>query len=212
MKKIAVIDYGAGNQKNIFRAIKAINCKPVLAQNEKDLNGIKYIIVPGMGSFSIAVEHMKKTGLFNSLINASQEGVNILGICLGLQLFFESGDEGGENLGLGILQGNVEPLHNFCKFSEGYKIPVMGWYKPLWNIPNDDAESSKLLNSISNSYMYFAHSFGVVPKDKSIELCKIDYYGAEIIAAVKKDNIFGTQFHPEKSGVAGLEILKAFIS
>ncbi|MDA0753773.1 MAG: imidazole glycerol phosphate synthase subunit HisH [Candidatus Marinimicrobia bacterium] len=211
MKKVAVIDYGAGNQKNIFRAIKAINCEPVLASKKSDLDGIRYIIVPGMGSFSVAVRHMKRTGLFEALIEAANSNKKILGICLGLQLFFEHGDEGGKNIGLGILKGKILPLENFCDFADDYKIPLMGWYKIVWTL-SEETEFSKIINKVSDKHMYFAHSYGVQPENKNIELCTLDYYDAKIVAAIKKDNIFGTQFHPEKSGEAGLEILKAFIS
>tara|TARA_B110000444_G_C18668230_1_gene513996 strand:+ start:23 stop:661 length:639 start_codon:yes stop_codon:yes gene_type:complete len=212
MKKVAVIDYGAGNQKNIFRAIKAINCEPILATKKEDLKGLNYIIVPGMGSYSVSINHMKKTGLFDGLIEAANNGINILGICLGLQLFFESGDEGGKNNGLGILDGKILPLERLCNFSHDYKIPVMGWYKTKWILPKEETKFSKIINKISDNHMYFAHSYGVSLKEKDIELSILDYYDSKIVAAVKKDNIFGTQFHPEKSGMPGLQVLKAFVS
>jgi imidazole glycerol-phosphate synthase subunit HisH len=212
MKKVAVIDYGAGNQKNIFRAIKAINCEPVLVKTKKDLVGINYIIVPGMGSFSVAVKNLKETGLFEELVRAANDGKNILGICLGLQLFFENGDEGGEDKGLGILKGKILPLENFCDLDFGYKIPVMGWYKIDWNFKEDESNFSRIIGTISGEHMYFAHSYGVVLDDKDIELSSLNYFNSSIVAAIKKDNIFGTQFHPEKSGEAGLKILEAFVS
>jgi glutamine amidotransferase len=192
MKKVAVIDYGAGNQKNIFRAIKAINCEPVLVKTKKDLVGINYIIVPGMGSFSVAVKNLKETGLFEALVKAANEG--------------------GEDKGLAILKGKILPLESFCDLDFGYKIPVMGWYKIDWNFKEDENNFSKIIGTISGEHMYFAHSYGVVLDDKDIELASLNYFNSSIVAAIKKDNIFGTQFHPEKSGEAGLKILEAFVS
>ena len=127
-----------------------------------------------------------------------------------MQLFFENGDEGGSNVGLGLLKGKTVPLLNHCNFAHGYKIPIMGWYNIQWNLEDDGSEFSKIINSISGESMYFAHSYGVVPKDKHIEIGVLNYFSSPIVAAVKKNNIFGVQFHPEKSGILGLNILKAF--
>ena len=212
MKNVAVIDYGAGNQKNIFRAIKAIGYDPVLAQKASDLNNIDFIIVPGMGSFSLAVNHLKKSGLFDGIVNASNNGIKILGICLGLHLFFENGDEGGANKGLCLLKGKTIPLKNYCDFEPGYKIPIMGWYKVRWNLSDDGNNFSQIINSISGEHMYFAHSYGVVPKNKDVEIGILNYFNSPIVAAVRSNNIFGVQFHPEKSGIVGLKVLKAFLS
>ena len=165
-----------------------------------------------MGSFSIAITHLKKSGLFDALIHAANGGKNLLGICLGLQMFFENGDEGGSNKGLGLLKGQILPLEKFCTFDVGYKIPVMGWYKLDWHIPKDDTDFSKVINTITDEHMYFAHSFGVVPENKNVEICTLNYFNSRIIASIKEGNIFGTQFHPEKSGEAGLKVLRAFVS
>ena len=212
MIKVGVIDYGAGNQKNIFRAIKSIGCEPILAKKTVDLKRTDFIILPGMGSFSHAVMHLKKSGLFEGIIDAANDGKKILGICLGLQLFFENGDEGGANVGLGLLKGQTVPLADYCDFENGYKMPIMGWYNVQWKITDNGSEFSKTINSISRESMYFAHSYGVVPNDKYIEIGVLNYFNSPIVGAIKKKNILGAQFHPEKSGIVGLKFLKAFLS
>tara|TARA_B100000989_G_scaffold289062_1_gene260417 strand:- start:26 stop:661 length:636 start_codon:yes stop_codon:yes gene_type:complete len=209
--KIGVIDYGAGNQKNIFRAIKALGEKPLLIQKYNDLKNTDHIIIPGMGSYSSAIKHLKKSGLFDGLKEAKLKEKKIFGICLGLQILFESGEEGGEIKGLNFFRGKVSNMKKNKEFSPLSKFPVLGWYKQNWNLSKFDRSFAESIKNYPESPLYLAHSFEVLPKSKDIIVAEYNYFGKNIVSAIKKDNLSGTQFHPEKSGNFGLKILKGFL-
>lgn len=198
---IAVIDYKAGNLNSVLKAFEKIGAKIFVAQNSKDLKKADKFLLPGVGSFKEAMLNLEKLGFVEEL----QEQVLvqrklILGICLGMQLFLEKGFEGGVCNGLGFIEGEV------VKFKDdlGLKIPHMGWNEL------EILKQSPIYEGIENkSDFYFVHSYHVDCKDEFAS-AKTEY-GYKFVSSVQKDNIFGVQFHPEKSQNLGLKLLENFV-
>lgn len=199
---LAVIDYGAGNLHSVLHALQHIGASDIqIVRYPEQLHGAKKIILPGVGAFGAGIQALKKQKLIEPLQKAIAEGIPYLGICLGMQFLFEQSDEMGEHKGLGILEGYV------TRFSEmkGYKIPHMGW-----NRLNLVRQSPLLHHLPDDSYAYFVHSYYCVPQRADDTLISVNY-GINFTAAVHRDNIYGVQFHPEKSQRTGLQILANFI-
>ncbi len=199
---IAVVDYDAGNIKSVEKALQYIGASPVITRDVEIIKKADKVIVPGVGAFEDAMKKLETFGLVEPIREVAKKGTPIMGICLGLQLFFERSDESENDVpGLGLLPGEV------VKFPEtpGYKIPHMGWNSIKIN-PN-----SRLFKGIpEDSYVYFVHSYYL--KAKHLEdVAATTQYIVDVHAAVECDNVFATQFHPEKSGEVGLQILKNFV-
>lgn len=198
---IAIIDYDAGNLKSVEKALVALGETPIVTRDKEEILKADKAILPGVGSFGDAMEHLHRFGLVDVIKEFCASGKPFLGICLGLQLLFERSDETSGVEGLGILPGEILKIPD-C---EGLKIPHMGW-NSLEITPN-----AKLFKGISNgAYVYFVHSYYLKAKDPSI-VAATTGYSTLIHASVEKDNIFACQFHPEKSSEVGLHILKNFI-
>ncbi len=199
-KKIAIIDYGMGNLKNVRNAFIFLGYDAKITGNYKDIENATHLILPGVGGFKDAMSTLKRKGLAEPVKDAISAGNNFLGICLGMQLLFETSEEFGYSEGLGILKGKV------IKFDESVVplMPHIGW---------NNMEILKQINEFNgiknNVFFYFLHSYYCVPEE-NITVAFCDYYG-KFSACVKKDNIFACQFHPEKSHTAGLALLKNFI-
>jgi glutamine amidotransferase len=202
---ITIIDYGMGNLRSVQKAFEKFCSNVVVSSSAKDILKADKIVLPGVGAFKTAMDELKKRGLIQPIKASIKEGKPFLGICLGLQLLFSESEEGKKIKGLDIIEGKVKRF----KEKDGLKIPHMGW-----NIVKSKVKSqkSKILNGIEkNSYMYFVHSYYVAPKDKSVILCETDY-GGNFASGVHKDNIWGLQFHPEKSQSIGLKIVENFVN
>ncbi|MGN0812789.1 MAG: imidazole glycerol phosphate synthase subunit HisH [Candidatus Coproplasma sp.] len=196
---IAVIDYGVGNLFSLTHSLKKIGAENVVTNDFKIIKNADKLILPGVGAFGDAAEKLKKDGLDELIIEQCNEGKPLLGICLGMQLLFDKSFEYGEHKGLGLISGEVLPLKDYVT---GLKIPHMGWNSlkiyddnPLFNKTNQ------------GDYVYFVHSFFAKCNEG---LSATSDYGIEVTAAVRKNNVFGMQFHPEKSGEIGLKMLKQF--
>lgn len=200
---IAVVDYDAGNIKSVEKALEYIGEKPLITRDISLIDRADKVIVPGVGAFEDAMEKMNRYHLTENLRNVARRGTPILGICLGLQLFFERSDESEHDVeGLGLLPGEIVRFPE----KEGFKIPHMGWNSLKIN------PSSRLFRGIpEDSYVYFVHSYYLQAKHEEDVAATTDYI-VNVHAAVERDNVFATQFHPEKSGEVGLEILKNFVS
>ena len=200
---VAIVDYDAGNIKSVEKALQYIGEHPVITRDVKEIKKADHVIVPGVGAFEDAMEKMNRYELTKVLQDVAASGTPIMGICLGLQLFFERSDESEHDVkGLSLLPGEIVRFPE----KEGYKIPHMGWNSLKIN-PN-----SKLLKGIPEDvYVYFVHSYYLKAKHIEDVAATADYI-VPVHAAVEHDNIFATQFHPEKSGDVGLEILKNFVS
>lgn len=200
---LAVIDYGAGNLRSVLHALKHLQAEDVqLIQAPSELEGAEKIILPGVGAFGSGMQKLHEQGLVEPLRNAILDGVPYLGICLGMQFLFESSDEMGDHEGLGILKGNVT---RFPKFDD-LKVPHMGW-----NTLNAQKKSALLGDLPENPYAYFVHSYYCIADNTEDILISVDY-GMNFTAAVERKNIYGVQFHPEKSQQVGLQILKNFLA
>jgi glutamine amidotransferase len=194
---IAIIDYGIGNLRSVQKAFERQNIKAVITQNADEIRQADKIILPGVGAMKPAMDKLNELKLIDVIIEAAKKKP-FLGICLGLQLLFEESKEGGQIKGLGLLKGKVELFQKL-------KVPQIGW-----NQLNIIKKESPILQGIDEgSNVYFCHSYYVVPEDKSIVITQTKY-GLEFASAVQKDNIFGVQFHPEKSQKVGLKILQNF--
>ncbi|NYB52085.1 MAG: imidazole glycerol phosphate synthase subunit HisH [Methanobacteriaceae archaeon] len=198
---IAIIDYGSGNLKSIRNGFQKADADVVVTREKSLLEKADALVLPGVGAFGTAMEHLRK---YENIIHQHiRDDKPFLGVCLGLQVLFSESEESPGVKGLDVFPGKVlrfpEELRN-----ENLKIPHMGWNN--LNI----RQESPLLKGITDDYMYFVHSYYVQPDDEDVVLATVDY-GLEVPAVVGYDNTFATQFHPEKSGDAGLEILKNFL-
>ena len=197
---IGIIDYDAGNIRSVEKALSYLGEKTVVSRNPETLKNADKVILPGVGSFGQAMENLHRYELVPVIRDMIEDGKPFLGICLGLQLLFESSEESPGAEGLGILKGKILKIPS----SPGLKIPHMGWNSlQLQN-------NGRLFRNIpQDTYVYFVHSYYLQAQEPEI-VKAVTEYSTEIHASVEKDNVFACQFHPEKSGKYGLEILKNF--
>ncbi len=197
---IAIIDYDAGNLKSVEKALQYLGEECIVTRDKEKLLKADKIILPGVGAFGDAMEKLHKFELVDVIHKLVKENKPFLGICLGLQLMFESSEEGPGVKGLGLLPGKIVKFPE----KEGFKIPHMGWNSI------DVKEGSRLFNGVSNnSYVYFVHSYYLQAENEN-DVAATTEYITHVHASVEHDNIFACQFHPEKSGDVGLRILKNF--
>ena len=198
---IALIDYDAGNMKSVEKALQLLGQETVVTRDPDEIYRADGVILPGVGSFGDAMENLRRFGLVEVIRRVTEQGTPFLGICLGLQLLFESSEESPGVKGLGLLPGKILRIPD----GEGLKIPHMGW-NSLEITPG-----ARLFRGIpQDSYVYFVHSYYLKAEDPAIVAASAQY-GVSIHASVERDNVFACQFHPEKSGEIGLRILKNFI-
>lgn len=197
---IAIIDYDAGNLKSVEKALMHIGQEAIITRNKEEILGADKIILPGVGSFGVAMDKLHSYDLVDTIKTAVNMKKPFLGICLGLQLLFSGSEESEGVKGLGILEGEIVKIPKCGDL----KIPHMGWNSI------DITPGAKLFQGIPNeSYFYFVHSYYLKAKYEQ-DVAATTNYCTVIHASVEKDNVFGCQFHPEKSGEAGLQILKNF--
>ena len=205
---VTIVDYNSGNISSVINSFKEVAKDKAYIEVTSDLNKIKSsdkVVLPGQGSFKSCVDGINNiSGLVDTLNEFSIDNKKpLLGICVGLQMFADVGFEETETKGLGWIPGKVSKINNQ---NGKYKLPHIGWNQI--NILKD----SKIFKDIeNNSHMYFVHSYEFIPEDKSVILATTDY-SSNIVCSVEKENIFGTQFHPEKSDVSGLKIIDNFIN
>ncbi|MDD5281635.1 MAG: imidazole glycerol phosphate synthase subunit HisH [Candidatus Omnitrophica bacterium] len=200
--KIAIIDYGMGNIHSVSKAIELCGAKPIITNKKSQLSSCEKIVLPGVGAFDDAVTELEKLKLIPVIKEQVKNKKPFLGICLGMQLLFETSQEAKSKAGLGILKGQV------IKFSAklGQKVPHMGW-----NNLEDISAGCSLLNGITaRAQVYFCHSYYPEPVDKDVVAASCNY-GVKFACALAKENIYGVQFHPEKSQAIGLKIIRNFV-
>ncbi|NQY24085.1 MAG: imidazole glycerol phosphate synthase subunit HisH [Campylobacteraceae bacterium] len=198
---IGIIDYNMGNLASVYNACSLLDTKASIVKNPDDLKNFDRIILPGVGAFGDAMLHLKQTGMKDAILDFSKLGKPMIGICLGMQLLFESSEEFGSHEGLGLIDGKILKFDK-SKMKEDFKVPHMGWNK----ITNT---KSVLFDGLEDPYLYFVHSFHVHTKEENV--IGSTTYGYEFASAVNKNNIYGFQPHPEKSHDNGLKILKNFL-
>jgi glutamine amidotransferase len=196
--RIAVVDYGMGNLRSVEKALEHVGVAANVTSDHDEVRAADGVVLPGVGAFPRAMERIRELGLDELVAERRQSGVPLLGICLGLQLLFESSSELAGDMGLGLLEGPVGGLE-----AEGLKVPHIGWAPVRWE------RESRLTDGIpSETPFYFVHSFA--PRPTADELLGTAEYGSRFACAAERDNVFGVQFHPEKSSAAGLRLLSNF--
>ena len=196
---IAIIDYGVGNLFSVEKAFASIGEDVKVTGEAEDLRSADKLVLPGVGAFGDCMKNLEATGLIPVIMEQIANKKPLLGICVGLQILFEGSEESPGAKGLGIFKGMVKKIH-----ADNLKIPHMGWNAISF-------KNSNIFNDLKQkAYFYFVHSYHAVPKDNEVVVATTDY-GEVLTAAIARNNIYATQFHPEKSGDVGLQILKNFV-
>lgn len=200
MGLIAIIDYGMGNLRSVEKAFEHVGHKAFIARRPEEVFKGTHVVLPGVGGFPECMKNLEQTGMIDAVYKSIESGRQFLGICLGLQLLFSESEEFGCHKGLNILEGRVVRF----RLGSEFKVPHMGW-----NQVRIERDVPLLKGVPGNSFVYFVHSYYVVPTDKGI-ISTFSDYGGEFASSVCRGNIFACQFHPEKSQEIGLRILKNF--
>jgi len=200
MSLIAIIDYGMGNLRSVEKAFQHVGHEAFIARRPGEVSRASHVVLPGVGGFPECMKNLKLSGMVDAVYGSIESGRPFLGICLGLQLLFTESEEFGTHEGLNILKGRVVRF----RLGPEFKVPHMGW-----NQIRIRKEAPLLQGIEDDSFLYFVHSYHVIPSDGEI-ISTLTDYGGEFVSSVWKDNIFACQFHPEKSQETGLRILKNF--
>lgn len=197
---MAVVDYGMGNLASVIKALERSGAEARVTASTTAVRSAAAVVLPGVGAFRDAAERLERSGLGAAVLERITAGVPFLGVCLGLQLLFESSEEGGRWSGLGVFGGVVERLET------ALKVPHIGWNELEWT-----AAGREMADGLPGGVaVYFVHSYAASPADPSIVAATTDY-GGPVVAAVARDNVWAVQFHPEKSSRAGLRLLAGFV-
>ena len=199
--KIVIIDYGMGNLRNVQKGFEHIGVGATVTRNKNEIAGASAIVLPGVGAFGDCMENLEKYGLIEPILRSVEKGKPYLGICLGLQILFSESEEFGNKKGLDLIKGKVVRFQP----DSGHKVPHMGWntVEKVREVP--------LLDGIeSGTFFYFVHSYYVNPDEAKWNLTMTPY-GIPFVSSIRKENLFATQFHPEKSQQKGLKILENFV-
>ena len=200
MSRVAIIDYQMGNLRSVQKGFERVGVQAEIVADPRQIGPTDKIVLPGVGAFGDAIAELRRRDFVSLIRDAIAANQSFLGICLGLQMLFDVGYEGGEHEGLGILRGKVLRFD----LPHEFKVPHMGWNRGRIVRP-----APILRETAPDTFFYFVHSYYVVPEDKDVIAIECDY-GGPFCAAVWKDNLFATQFHPEKSQADGLKLLKNF--
>lgn len=212
-RKVTVIDYGVGNLLSVCRAFEHVGADPVLASSPSAILAADRLVLPGVGAFGPAMETLVRSGLSDAIReNAITRGHPFLGICLGMQMMLETSSEFGCHKGLGLIPGTVNRIAPVGASGDAHPIPHIGWalLSPFGG--GERWENSILSNHAARDCVYFVHSFVSIPADAEQLVAVADYNGLAVSATIGGGNMWGCQFHPEKSGPAGLNILNTFLS
>lgn len=207
MKRVAIIDYHLGNLFSVVQACKKVGLDIELCSDSSLLEKFDGFILPGVGSFKDAMSYLQTSGLDKALIQELKKGKPLFGICLGLQLLFDQSEEFGLSKGLGIIPGSVKKFSGFDYNGKKIRVPNIGWNKFYFN-PLRSEKISPLDTLADSVYCYFVHSYYVVPDVQEIALTYTEYESIKYASSIQYKNVFATQFHPEKSGIDGLEIYR----
>jgi glutamine amidotransferase len=200
MSRIVIVDYGMGNLRNVQRGFERVGFDAKVTRSKKEIEKASGIVLPGVGAFKDCMVNLERYHLIETILRSIEKGKPYMGICLGLQILFSESEEFGLHKGLGVVKGRV------VKFRPDpeHKVPHMGW-----NTVEMKKEVPMLKETQGGDFFYFVHSYYVVPDDKEW-MATTTHYGISFTSSIWKDNIFATQFHPEKSQEKGLKILEAF--
>jgi glutamine amidotransferase len=203
-KEIAIIDYGRGNLRSVQKGFERVGWEATITRTTQKIRDARAVVLPGVGAFRDCMENLERLGLVDPILESIRSGKPFLGICLGLQLLFSISEEFGPTPGLSVFKGKVQRFPTNTTTMKELKIPHMGW-----NTIRIRHTSPVLQEVPDSSFFYFVHSFYVNPEDPDL-MCTETDYGITFVSSIQKDNVFATQFHPEKSQSLGLRILKNF--
>jgi len=205
---VAIIDYRMSNLHSVEAACRKVGLSSVITADAGKILDAKAAILPGVGAFGEAMTQLKESGLDKSITRFVKTGRPFIGICLGLQLLFERSEEFGSHQGLGLIKGSVKKFHFNNSGDTKYPVPQVGWNRVEQNASS--WQDSLLCNNRSGDFMYFVHSFYVQPDEESVVLSSTTYGDQQYCSSIQQNNIFATQFHPEKSGAVGMKIYEQF--
>lgn len=208
--RVAVIDYGVGNLLSVQRGLESCGADVIISNKPDEILKSDHVVLPGVGAFGNAMQALERLDLPSLINEVVKQGKPFLGICLGMQLLLDESEEFGIHQGLGLISGKVQAIPTHAISGEALKIPHIGW-NSLVEANNATWENTWLNNNKSGDAMYFVHSFMANPLHQEHRLADCIYGGHRIAAAIRKDNVMGCQFHPEKSGTLGLNILQEFL-
>ncbi len=209
---VAVIDYGVGNLHSVSRALEYWGAKVLVTSDSKEILNSPRVILPGVGAFSRAIAELERLGLDVTLKEVAKSGTPLLGICLGMQLLMNESYEFGKSKGLGLIPGVVQEIPRADDRGLPLNVPHIGWEKLCIEDTQSELIGIKILNDCKDLSMYFVHSFRALPESPDNLISTCNYGGHRLAAVVAKENIIGCQFHPEKSGRAGLHLMRNFLS
>lgn len=211
MKNTIIIDYGMGNIKSVQRGFEKVGAKVNVSCDPKIIASATHLVLPGVGAFKEGMNELRKAHLIDVIKEFVKKGNPLLGICLGMQMLLDRSEEHGNHKGIGLISGSVKQIPQIDNNQLKRKIPHIGWSE--LKLPNKSQNWNKtcLKNIKTGEYFYFVHSYMAVPINNNDILAISDYNGMIINAGIKRDNITGLQFHPEKSGQCGLKILENFV-
>jgi imidazole glycerol-phosphate synthase subunit HisH len=209
---VSIIDYGVGNLLSVARGLERCGAKVTITSNPKKILSSFRVVLPGVGAFSNGMKELKKNNLDEVVREVADKEVPLLGICLGMQMLLDESEEFGKTKGLGLISGKVIPIPTITIDGNRQKIPHIGWNSLKLSKNYQNWKKTPLAKVQEYEEVYFTHSFMANPSSSKYRLADCLYGGLSIAAFIKKNNIFGCQFHPEKSGKVGLKILKSFIN
>lgn len=212
MKTVIVIDYGMGNVLSVLRSFTFWHAQALLSCDAKAIENADYLVFPGVGAFAHGMAEIKQRGIVQAIVSFCQKGNPFLGICLGMQMMFSVSEEFGVHAGLDLIPGRVCAIPKTGKDNQAHKIPHIGWNQLTLPKHLNAWENGLLAGIPEKTPVYFVHSFTAEPEHDKHRLADCDYNGRLIAAAVCRENMYGTQFHPEKSGPLGLKMIQNFLS
>lgn len=208
---VLIIDYGIGNLLSVRRGFEYCGANVQISSDPESILKSSHVVLPGVGAFGNAMSVLHERGLFDVVKEVEKKGIPLMAICLGMQMLLDESEEFGVTKGLGIIPGKVVPIPSFTVTEQQQKIPHIGWSELLPHNSESEWNQTVLEKVIPGDSVYFVHSFMAKPIHEAHRLSDCFYGGHSIAAVVRKDNVYGCQFHPEKSGEVGLKILSKFI-
>lgn len=212
-RKCVVVDYGLGNVFSVMQALRLLEVDVTLSSDPRTIRNADRVILPGVGAFGRAADRLRSEGLEQPILDFISTGRPFLGICVGMQLLMDIGSEFGEHRGLGLIAGRVDRIDLSDKAGNKLRVPLIGWHplRPPGGRSHESWSGTPLAALPRESAFYFVHSFAAQAISEVAKLAVTQHEGQEVVAAVRKDNVLGTQFHPERSGRSGQAFLAAFL-
>jgi len=210
--RVTIVDYGLGNLASILSAFSFLACEPVLTSAKREIARASHLVLPGVGAFRDGMHALQERGLVEPLQDYCNENRPFLGICLGMQMLADKSEEFGHTAGLGIISGQNQRIPRTAADGSVQKVPHIGW-GPIQPVVTSRGWQGTIFNNIiDGTPFYFVHSYSVATDDDNARLAVSDYNGYELTAVINRGHVYGTQFHPEKSGPAGLKVLENFLN